>query len=97
MWILDEKPNKLKEHYVQQYNECTNYSLSDVYMRCSSTKQSIWNGYVNKYKDVVVSSFKCLGSNRYIFTMAAVIKEDDGYYLLRVSAFRDMKVKVRRG
>lgn len=96
MWILDEKPNKLKEHYVQQYNECTNYSLSDVYKRCSSTKRSIWNDYVNKYPNPA-GPWKCVSATCFTFTMAAVVKEDDGYYLLHVSKSRDMKVKVRRG
>lgn len=96
MWILDEKPNKLKEHYVQQYNNCDCYSISDAYKCPSSIKVSIWYSYVNKYPSPA-GLWKCVSANCFTFTMAAVIKEDDGYYLLHVSKSRDMKVKVRRG
>lgn len=96
MWILDEKPNKLKEYYVQQYNNCDCYSIGDAYKCPSDTKVSIWCSYVDKYPDPV-GPWKCVGATCFIFTMAAVIKEDDEYYLLHVSKSRDMKVKVRRG
>lgn len=96
MWILDDKPTKSNKYYVQQYNECTNYSLSDVYKSCSSTKWSIWNDYINKYKDIVAGSWKCVSANCFTFTMAAVIKENEEHYLLRISKGSILKIKVKR-
>lgn len=96
MWVLNEKPTKEKQRCLTRYNDSDCFNIRYAYKNPSRTKIAIWRSYLEKYPDPV-GPWKITGANCFSFTMAAVIKEGDTYYLLHVSKSRDMKVKVRRG
>lgn len=96
MWILDEKPTKEKQRYLTRYNDSDCFNIRYAYKNPSSTKVAIWRSYLEKYPDPV-GPWKITSANCFTFTMAAVVKEENKYYLYYITPSKDIKLCVKHG